>query len=154
MAAPDLYLCTRDDVLRWGFGGDAAEARKLAGVDTWDPALLDDPIKAASSDLEVAAENKHNFTYDPDPTNQPFWVRKTVGMRAVYYLWFSHSGGKTCPEIAKAAKADTDAELDRLRQNKQGVGVKAPPPRLTSMAADLTNGGTFPRMSLDGWRGI
>lgn len=153
---PDLLLCSRQDVIDIGFAGDTSEAIKLTKSDptAWNPALLDMPIKLASADVEVAAGNNWSLNYSADPSVYPFHLRKSAAVRAVYYTWFCYSRGQAAPENVKAAKTDSDAELERLRASKQGIGtVKTAPRRLYGVAGiDTTSGGTFPRMTLDGWR--
>lgn len=153
---PDLMLCSRDDVIRIGFGGDTSEAIKLTRSDpqSWDPSLLDLPIQMGSADVELAAGNRFALAYSSDPSVYPFALRKIAAMRAVYYAWFSYSRGQAAGELVKAAQTQTDAELQALRDNKTGAGTLKPPPRRISGVSDidLTSGGAVPRMSLDGWR--
>lgn len=150
MPEPDLLLCSRDDVLNFCFRRDASEAKKLAQVGTWDPALLDDAIKAASSDVEVAAANKFTLGYSTDVTVYPFHLRKLAALRAGYYFWLFNSKGIACPENLK--REVTDQDLQVLRDGKGGAGTqKAPTSRVTSAAPDTTMGGTVSRMSLPGF---
>jgi len=152
---PDLLLCSRDDVIKIGFGGDTSEAVKLTRSDpqSWDPSLLDMPIQMASADVELAAGNRFSLGYSADPSVYPFALRKIAAMRAVYYAWYSYSRGQGMPEFVKAAQAQTDGELQALRDNKTGAGTLKPPPRRIYGVSDidLTAGGTVPRMSLAGW---
>ena len=153
---PDLMLCSRDDVIKIGFGGDTAEAIKLTRSDptAWDPSLLDMPIQMASADVELAAGNRFSLPYSADPSVYPFAIRKITAMRAVYYAWYSYSRGQAAGELVKAAQSQTDGELDKLRENKTGAGTLKPPPRRIYGVSDidLTEGGTVPRMTLAGWR--
>lgn len=153
MPAPDLLLCSREDVLDFAFGGDAAEAQRLTRAALWDPAKLDKPIKAASADYERAAGNKFALEYSTDPTTYPFAVRQTVARRAGYYVWEMYSRGMTCPENLTKAYESTTAELNDLRDGKAGTGTtKTPQRRVASfVAVDTTSGGAFSRMSIEGW---
>jgi len=152
---PDLLLCSQDDVLKIGFGGDTASAIALTSSDAtaWNPSLLDWPILMASSDVEQAAGNRFSLGYSTDPSVYPFALRKITAMRAVYYAWFSYARGQAMPEYVKAAQAQTDGELQALRDNKTGAGTLKPPARRIYGVSDidLTAGGTVPRMSLAGW---
>ncbi len=161
MAAADLMLCSRDDVIAMGFGGDVSEAIKLTRSDpqAWQASLLDTPIKMASADVEVAAGNR--FALGPPPVGvgpevYPFPLRKTTALRAVYYCWLTYCRGQAMPDGVKAAWDTTESDLARLRDSKQGPGtVKPPSSRIAGTAQiDLTDGGAFPRMTLDGWRGL
>ena len=152
---PDLKLCSRQDVIAMGFGGDTSAAVALTRSDpqAWNPALLDTPILMASSDVEVAAGNRFSLNVSDDPSTYPFALRKTAALRAVYYCWYSYARGQAMPPEAKAAWDTTESDLARLRESKQGAGIVSPPPRRLYGVAeiDLTGGGAVPRMSLGGW---
>ena len=149
-------LCSRDDVIRIGFGGDTASAIQLTRGDAtaWDGSRLDMPIQMASADVELAAGNRFALAYSSDPSVYPFALRKIAAMRAVYYAWFTYSRGQAAGDLVKAAQEATDRDLQALRDSKTGAGTLKPPPRRIYGVSDidLTNGGTVPRMSLDGWR--
>lgn len=152
---PDILLCSRDDVIKIGFGDDTSEAIKLTRSDptAWDPARLDMPIQMASADVELAAGNRFALAYSADPTVYPFALRKITAMRAVYYCWYSYARGQAMAENVKAALSQTDQELQALRDSKTGAGtLKTPPRRIYGVTEiDLTEGGTVPRMTLAGW---
>ena len=152
----DLMLCSRDDVIAIGLGGDTAEAIRLTKSDpaAWNPALLDMPIKMASADVELAAGNRFSLPLSDDPSIYPFALRKIAAMRSVYYCWYSYTKGQAMAEHVKAAQTQTDGELEKLRENKTGAGTLKPPPRRIYGVSDidLTSGGAVPRMSLNGWR--
>ena len=152
---PDLILCSRAEVISMGFG-DVNKAIELVKCDpqAWDPAFLDDPILWASSDVEVAADNRHSLGYSADPSVYPVYIRKTTATRAVYYTWKKFCSGQAMAEYVKAALTESDGDLARLRDSKQGLGsAKRLPPRLRGISEiDLTDGGRVPRMSLGGWR--
>lgn len=151
MPAPDLQLCTPADVITFCFAGDVAEARKLAAVGVWDDALLLDPIKAASSDVEEACGNKFTLGYSTDVTIYPYHLRKLAALRSGYYFWLMRAKGMACPD--RLARTVTDPDLDRIREGKGGTGQQKPPPsRITSGAPDVTRAGTVARMTLDGFR--
>lgn len=149
----DLLICSRDDVIAFCFGGDAAEAKKLAGVTTWDASILDRPIMAASSEIEGAAGNKFALPAGAPVDSYPYHLRMLAALRAGYYFWLFSAGGKACPDRLQAAKTDTDATLALLREGKQGTGTTKPATSRLSgvVVADLTDGGRFPRMSIEGW---
>jgi len=153
---PDLILCSQDDVLKIGFGGDTSQAIRLTRSDAtaWNPARLDMPIQMASADVELAAGNRFSLPYSTDPSVYPFALRKICAIRAVYYCWFMYSRGQAIAEYVKAAQEQTDRDLQALRDNKTGAGTLKPPPRRIYGVSDidLTAGGAVPRMSLDGWR--
>ena len=153
---PDLLLCSRQDVIDLGFGGDTAEIIKLTKSDptAWNPALLDLPIKLASGQVEQAAGNNWSLNYSADPSVYPFAIRSAAAILAVWWTWFSYSRGQAAPDLVQTAKTAGDEALERLRASKQGIGtVKTAPRRLYGVAGiDTTSGGTFPRMTLDGWR--
>lgn len=150
MPAEDLLLCSNDDVINFCFGGDRAEAKKLANVGTWDDALLLDARKAGSSDVEAACGNKFTLAYSTDVTTYPFHLRKTAALRSGYYFWLFKARGKACPEHLK--REVTDPDLQVLRDGKGGAGTQKPPTsRVTSVLPDVTVNGTVARMSLDGF---
>ncbi len=153
---PDLLLCSRQDVIDIGFGGDTSEAIKLTRSDptAWDPGLLDMPIKMASADVELAAGNRFVLAYSTDVTTYPFPLRKITAMRAVYYAWWCYTRTQAMTEAVKAAQTQTDSELASLRDSKTGAGILKPPQVRTHAVADIdmTDGGRFPRITLDGWR--
>ena len=154
----DLKLCSRQDVINMGFGGDSSAAIQLTKSDptSWDPALLDTPILMASADVEGAAGNRFNLDYNADPATYPFILRKAAAVRAVYYTWFSYAKGQAQPEYVRQVLEASDAELERLRTAKQGAGRAKPPPRriYSVTSIDMTDNGAFPRMTLDGFRRI
>jgi hypothetical protein len=149
-------LCSRQDVIDIGFGGDTSEAVKLTRSEpqNWDPSKLDMPIKMGSADVELAAGNRFSIPYSDDPTTYSFALRKIAAMRAVYYCWFTYSRGQAAGDLVKAVQEATDRDLTAMRDSKTGAGTVKPPPRRIYGVADidLTNGGTVPRMSLAGWR--
>lgn len=149
-------LCSRQDVLDKCFRGDAAEAAKLArvGAGGWDPALFDGPIRDASADVADAAFNKYGpLAYSLDPSVYPVRLRKITALRTGHYFWLAQSGGIAEPENIKTAWSDSNDELARLMDGKQGIAQKASAPRVTSApAVDTTAGETVPRMTLNGFR--
>jgi len=151
---PDLILCSRQDAIKIGFG-DEAKAIELVKCDpqAWDPAFLDDPILWASSDVEVAAYNRYSLSYSADPSVYPMFIRKTAATLTVYYTWKKFASGQAMAEFVKAAKADADADMARLRDSKQGMGgTKRPTARIHGVSdIDMTDGGLFPRMTIRGW---
>lgn len=151
MAALDLQLCTPADVLKACFADDAAEANKLVRAAVWSTDYLIDPIKAASADVEKACGNKWNLGYSADVTVYPYHLRRLAALRAGYYTWVQYSRGMACPENLK--REVTDPDLQELRDGKVGAGTqKAPVSRVSSYhVADITQGGTVPRMTLGGF---
>lgn len=151
MAAPDLQLCTADDVINFCFAGDQAEALKLSKLGAWSASVLTEPIKAASADVETACGNKFDLQYSADVTVYPYHLRKLAALRAGYYFWLFRAKGMGCPENLKREVTDPDLQL--LRDGKIGAGTQKPPAsRVTSAhVVDITQGGTVPRFTLRGF---
>lgn len=151
MPAPDLELCSPQDVLQFCFAGDAAEANKLVRAAVWSTDYLSAPIKASSSDVEAAAGNKFQLGYNPDVTTYPYHLRKLAALRAGYYTWVMYGRGMACPELLR--REVTDPDLQILRDGKGGTGTqKAAASRVSSVhVVDVTVGGAVPRMTLGGF---
>ena len=154
---PDLKLCSRDDVINLAFRGDLSQVVALTRSDPTQPfdyTKLDFPILLGSSDVELAAGNRFALQPSDDPTTYPLGVRRMAATRAAYWLWFRDAAGTAMPPELQALVDALDAELDRLRKGEQGLGGQKTPPRRYAAVAyvDLTDGGAFPRMSLDGFR--
>lgn len=150
---PDIQLCSRADVLADCFNSDPAAAAKLARDGVWDPTRLDRPIIRASAEVIDAAGNKYGpIGYSADPNVYPPRLRSIAALRAGHYYWLACSGGIAEPENLRTAKTDTDQDLQRLREQKEGTLQKTPGSRVSGAAdVDLTDGGRIPRMSLGGW---
>lgn len=152
---PDLKLCTRQDVIDV-FAGDLAALNQIAkgGTTSFDQSLLDKPILTASAEYDGAAGNKFSNGYNADPTTYGMGVRTITAALAAWWFWQWQAGGQALPEGVKAQVEWARQQLDKLEAGKRGQGTNRPgQPRVSSyLAVDTTSGGTFPRMTLDGFR--
>ncbi len=158
MAAPDLQLCTRQDVIDC-FGNDLVALRELIGGSgtTFDQTTLDKPILVGSSDVASSAGNKFDVSYNADPTTYSMRVRHLASVRAAYWFWIWNAKGKALPpELASAVEA-VNKDLERVEDGKKGLGQhKTPGSRVTSAGPlDIRlppGGGYANRMTVDGFR--
>lgn len=158
MAAPDLQLCTRQDVIDV-FSGDLVTLRELAGGSgtTFDQSTLDKPILVGSSDVASSGDNKFNIAYNADPTMYSMRIRHLASVRAAYWFWLFNAKGKAMPPHLQSAVEKVDHDLERVEDGKKGLGQhKAPGSRVTSagpMDIRLPPGGGFSnRMTVAGFR--
>lgn len=155
MPAPDLILCTRQDVIDV-FGNNLTMLRELVGGSgtTFDQTTLDKPILVASGEIDAAAGNKFSVGYNADPTTYGQNVRNKTAVRAAYWFWIFNAQGKAMPPELKAVVDEITQDLQRVEDGKKGLGQnKAPGSRITSYGpTDITHGGTCNRMTVAGFQ--
>lgn len=145
-----IYLCSQQDVID-RFGGPSALAQCLdpGGTGSIDTALLDRARADASGDCLKSAGNKFS-TGQIDPNDPPQWLIRIAAQRSVYYCWIYGSHGKAVPENVKQIYESTTQELQRLEDNRTGVGPTQPQDRTTIRPIDNSDYGR--RMTLSVWR--
>lgn len=152
-------LCSVADVVTYAFGGDVVALRQLCQVPTWDSlvanAQIQPFIQSASSDVEVKSANKFGLVYSADPSVYPFFLRRITAIRSGYYLWLAKAKGQAMPATLKEAFDLSTADLDAIRDGKQGTGVAKPVESRVSAViitdAMATQDGSFSRITQEKW---
>ncbi len=155
-SAPDLVLCSAQDVIDCFGGGQEALAimNKWArgATTTFDQSTLTRPILTASARVAKACGNKYRLDYSADVTVYPQDIRTMTSIEAVYFFAMFQGQLQAIPEGLKLAISDNRTEMDKIATGKTGTSPqKMPGSRVTSYRADITRSGTVNRMTLRGW---
>lgn len=123
MAAPILYVCTREDVIR-AFGGAKHVAECIPdGNGDINYEQLDDARKFASGDC--SAHSGNSFKIWNQAGEFPQFLVMIATVLAVKWVWWIGTQGKGVP---KEVQDEYNLQLERLKEvAKAGTGLGADP---------------------------
>lgn len=127
MPGPIIRCCERDDVIKWIGGADAvAQLLDPQRTGTYDTALLDKAIEAASGD--VAASCGNQFKIWAAVGAFPQLVVRLCAQIAAYWVWYFGTNNKSVPEKVERQYERTMLMLEKIETNQIGLGADVPPP--------------------------